>query len=148
MKKLLIIFILVAMAATSCSDDAMDENQSNQVSATIDSQVWEAEDTYTQKARGENGPLIIVGEGEGYTLELVLGQIDAVGTYEMGTIRSGRIKLGNTSYTTMDVPNAGTIEITRFENNNVEGTFSFDAQWLSAGNRLEVREGKFKVFYY
>ncbi len=148
MKKQLIIFCLLAVFSFACSDDSAEENKANFVSATIDSQSWKADDTYTQKARGENGPLIIVGEGKGYTLELVLGGINAPGTYEMGTTRSGRIKLGNTTYSTMDVPNAGIIEITRLDNNRVEGTFSFNAQWLSAGNRLEVKEGEFSVFYY
>lgn len=148
MKKQFIIFCLLAFVFISCADDAVDENQVNYISATIDSVEWKAGETYTQKARGENGPLIIVGEGEGYSMELALGGVDAPGIYTMGTTRSGRIKLGNTTYSTMDVPNAGTIEITRFEDNKVEGTFNFDAQWLSAGNRLEVREGKFKVFYY
>lgn len=148
MKKQILFFCVLATFFMACSDDAPEENQANFVSATIDSVSWKATETYTQKARGENGPLIIVGEGEDYTLELVLGGIDAPGIYEMGTTRSGRIKLGNTTYSTMDVDNAGTIEITRFENNKVEGTFSFDAQWLSAGNRLEIREGKFNVFYY
>lgn len=148
MKKQLIFFCLLAVFSFACSDDSMDKNQINFVSAVIDSESWAAEETYTQKARGENGPLTIVGEGEGYTLELVLGGVEGPGTYEMGTTRSGRIKLGNTTYSTMDVANAGTIEITRYEDNKVEGTFTFNAQWLSAGNRMEVRDGSFSVFYY
>lgn len=148
MKKSLIFFSLLALFFLGCSDDTIEKNRVNTISATIDSVQWKAEEVFTQKERGENGPLIIVGEGEGYHLELVLSGIETTGTYLLGANRSARIKLGTNTYSTMDVPNAGSIEITRFGNNQVEGTFTFDAQWLSAGNRLEVRKGNFKVFYY
>lgn len=148
MKKQLIFLSLFVTFFWGCSDDSLETKQVNTISATIDSVKWKADEVFTQKERGENGPLIIVGEGEDYTLELVLSGIETTGSYPLGASRSARITLGNTTYSTMDVSNAGSIEITRFANNQVEGTFTFDAQWLSAGNRLEVREGSFKVFYY
>lgn len=142
------LFLSLSVLAFSCSDDAAERNQVNNISAIIGNEHWESENTHTRKETGENGPLMIVGEGDGYTLELVLAGITETGEYSMGTKRNGSIHVGNTTYNTLDVQDAGTITITRYENNNVEGEFEFDAQWLSANNRIQVREGKFKIFYY
>lgn len=139
----------VALLFLSCQDDALTEaERANYVSAIIDSVEWEATETFTQKVEGENGPLTIVGEGKGYTLELVLGGITGPGEYPLGTNRTGRVKLGNNTYTTLDVQDAGQVTITRFKDNRVEGEFYFNAQWLSANNLLRVRDGKFSAFYY
>lgn len=146
--KNIILFLCLSLLALSCSDDAAEKNRVNKISAIIGGEHWESENTHTRKETGENGPLMIVGEGEGYTLELILTGITEPGEYVMGTNRNGTVKVGNTTYNTLDVQDAGTITITRYENNNVEGEFEFDAQWLSANNRVEVREGKFKIFYY
>lgn len=141
--------LFLALLFLSCTDDAAEKLEgASYVAATIDSLNWRAENTYALKTNGENGPLIIVGEGEEYTLELVLGGISEPGEYQMGANRSGRIKYGNNNYTTLDVQEAGKITITSYEENRVEGRFSFDAQWLSANNRLEVRNGDFKVTFY
>lgn len=141
--------ILLLLFFTSCKDDTLEDAEgANFVTATIDSLNWMASETYTQRVRGENGPLTIKGEGDAYTLELVLGGISEPGEYVLGINRTGRIKFGNNTYTTLDVQNAGTITITKFSENRVEGEFNFTAQWLSAGNQLQVRDGKFSVFYY
>lgn len=146
--KNLILFGFLILLSFSCSDDAAERNQVNNISANIGGEQWISENTHTRKETGENGPLMIVGEGDGYTLQLVLTGISAPGEYTMGTNRNGTIEVGNTTYNTLDVQDAGTITITRYEDNNVEGEFEFDAQWLSANNRIQVREGKFKIFYY
>lgn len=142
------LFFFLSLLVFSCSDDAVEKNQINKISAIIDNEPWESENTHTRKETGENGPLMIVGEGNGYTLELVLTGIEEPGEYTMGTNRNGSIHIGNTTYNTLDVQDAGTITILKYENNNVEGEFEFDAQWLSANNRVQVREGKFKIFYF
>lgn len=140
---------LAVLLFISCKDDALLEvEKENFVTATIDSMEWKATETYSQKATGENGPLMIVGEGDGYSLELILGGISEPGEYPLGINRTGRIKLGNNTYTTLDVQDPGNITITRYSDNRVEGEFHFNAQWLSANNKLEVRNGKFSVFYY
>lgn len=140
---------LIILFSASCKDDALTEAEAtNFVTATIDSLNWEATESYGQKVRGESGPLTIVGEGETYTLELVLGGISEPGEYPMGTNRTGRVKVGNNIYNTLDVQNAGSITITSFSENRVEGEFNFNAQFLSAKNQLKVRDGKFSVFYY
>lgn len=139
----------VALIFSSCQDDALTEaERANYFTATIDSVEWEATETFTQKVKGENGPLTVVGEGEDFSLELVLGGITEPGEYPMGTNRTGRVKLGNNTYTTLDVQDAGHITITRFQDNRVEGEFYFNAQWLSASNLLKIRNGKFSAFYY
>lgn len=141
--------VLLFLFFSSCKDDAFEDAEgTNFVTATIDSLNWEASETYSQRVRGENGPLTIRGEGDGYTLELVLGGITEPGEYALGINRTGRIKFGNNTYTTLDVQDAGTIIISSFTENRVEGEFNFKAQWLSAGNQLQVRDGKFSVFYY
>lgn len=146
--KNLILILFFAFLGLACSDESAEKNQVNRLSAIIDSEHWESEDTFTRKETGENGPLMIVGEGGDYTLELILTGITAPGEYVMGTNRNGSVQVGNTSYNTLDVQDAGIITITRYEDNNVEGEFEFDAQWLSANNRIEVRQGQFKIFYY
>lgn len=148
MKNILAIMLLL-LVLTSCKDDALEEAQAlNFITATIDSLSWNATETYSQRVRGENGPLTITGEGEGYVLELILGGITEAGEYPMSTNRTARIKYGNNTYNTLDVQDAGTIVITSFTENRVEGEFNFKAQWLSAGNQLVVKDGKFSVFYY
>lgn len=142
-------FLILALLFFSCTDDAAEKLEgASYVNATIDSVSWESTDTYALKTNGENGPLIIVGKGDKYTLELALGGISEPGEYQMGANRSGKIKYGNNNYTTLDVQEAGKIIITRYEENRVEGQFLFDAQWLSANSRLEVRNGDFKVTFY
>lgn len=143
-----LLFLPISLLLFSCSDDDVEKNQVNKISAIIGGELWESENTHTRKETGENGPLTIVGEDEEYTLELVLAGITEPGEYTMGTNRSGSVQVGNITYNTLDVQDAGTITIIRYENNNVEGEFEFDAQWLSANNRVQVREGKFKIFYY
>lgn len=143
-----IFFFLLALFSISCTDENADSNPTNTFSAQIGGEPWESTNTYTQKERGENGPLMIVGEGDGYTLELTLGGISETGEYTMGTSINGRVEFSNTTYSTLDVENAGKIVITHFDDNNVKGTFEFDAQWLSSSNRLEVRNGQFNVFYF
>lgn len=146
--KQFIYFFLLALLSLSCKDEEAESHQNNKMSALIGGTSWETADIQTQKERGENGPLIIMGEADGYTLELVLGGISETGEYAMGTSINGRVQMGNNTYSTLDVQNAGKILITHFDQNNVEGTFEFDAQWLSASNRIEVRQGKFKVFHF
>ena len=147
--KYFFLLCLSLLVFASCKDEVLSEAENpNFVLATIDSIEWEAAETFSQRERGENGPVIVTGEGEDYTLELVLGGITEPGEYLMGTNRTGRITLGNNTYTTLDVQNPGTITITRFKNNRIEGEFTFNAQWLSSSNLLEVRNGKFSVFYY
>ncbi|WP_017731745.1 DUF6252 family protein [Nafulsella turpanensis] len=136
------------LLGASCTDQAPGKGQVNVLTAEIDSIAWTPTKIYTQKAVGENGPLTIVGEGEGFTLKLILRGITAEGVYPLNASRHGEIKRGNTAYTTIDIQEAGSITVTLFEENKIEGEFSFDAQWLSANNRLQVREGKFSVFYY
>lgn len=143
-----ILLLLLVFLGFACSDDAAEKNQVNKISAMIGSDNWESEITNTRKETGENGPLMIMGEGNGYTLELILTGITEPGEYLMGTNRNAKVQVGNITYNTIDVQDAGTINITRYENNNVEGEFEFNAQWLSANNLIEVRQGKFKIFYY
>lgn len=148
MRNFIGVFLLF-LVFTGCKDDALEEAQEkNFFTATIDSVNWAATQTYSQRVRGENGPLTITGEGDGYTLELILGGITEPGVYPMGTNRTGRIKYGNNTYYTLDVKDAGEIVITNFSENRVEGEFNFKAQWLSAGNQLQVTNGKFSAFFY
>ena len=141
--------LLVIFFTLSCTDDSQDlANSSNTLSANIDSAGWVATEAFTQRSLNESGPITIVGSGDGYTMEIVLGGITEVGEYEMGTNRTGKIKYGNNTYTTLDVTNPGKIIISSFGNNRISGSFFFDAQWLSAGNKIHVTDGKFEVTYY
>ena len=147
--KNLLLLLLVGFFAISCSDDTQDAiNASNLLSANIDSAAWTATEAFTQRSLKEGGPITIVGSGDGYTMEIVLGGITEEGEYEMGTNRTGKIRFGNNTYTTLDVTDPGKIIITSFDSNRIKGSFFFDAQWLSASNKIQVTDGMFDVAYY
>ena len=139
---------LTVLFGVSCTDKAPGKEQADYLSAEIDSIEWVPEYIFTQKAVGENGPLTIVGEGEDLTLKLILRGISEEGVFPLNAGRNAEITIGNTTYSSLDIQDAGSITITQFGEDRVEGEFSFDAQWLSASKRLHVREGKFSVFYY
>jgi hypothetical protein len=131
----------------SCEDNAIDEALSdNFISAQLNGQVWKAESVSTQKSAGENGPLLLIGEGAGYEMKLEMRGITATGEYPMGLSRVGRVIVGNIEYSSLDVDQPGTILITRFDEHLIEGEFAFTAQWLSANNTMQVDNGKFKAF--
>lgn len=143
-----VLSLLMLLSGVACNDEAPGKNEKDFLSAVIDSAEWVPEKIYTQRTVGENAPLTIIGEGEELSMKLILRGITGEGEYALNAARSAEITIGKTVYTSLDIQDAGSITITRFEEDIVEGEFSFDAQWLSASKRLHVREGKFSVFYY
>lgn len=147
--KYFFIFLSLGLLNFSCADGLKEAAKSpNTFSARIDSLHWTSSSAYTHRSLNEGGPLTILGTGDGYTIEIVLGGITETGEYEMGTSRIGKIKYGNYTYSTLDVPNAGNITISSFSENRIIGEFYFDAQWLNANNKLKLTDGKFDVSYY
>ncbi len=144
-----ILILLLGFFSLACTDDLREAaKSSNSISARIDSVAWNSASGYSQRSLNEDGPLTIIGTGDGYTIEIVLGDIHEPGEYDMGTSRTGKIKSGNYTYSTLDVQNAGKIVVSSLSDNRIVGSFYFDAQWLSANNRIQVSEGKFDMLYY
>lgn len=138
---------LFMLVFTGCKDDDIEEAlRDNFISATVNGSAWQAEEITTQKSVGENGPLILIGQGDNITLKIEMRGINGVGEYPMGLTRVGRVTVGNTEYSTLDVDNPGIISITRYEDHLVEGEFHFTAHWLSANNSMRIENGKFKAF--
>lgn len=130
-----------------CKDDDIEEAlRDNFISASINGVAWQAEEITTQKSVGENGPLILAGKGDDISLKIEMQGISEVGEYPMGITRVGRVMVGTTEYSTLDVENPGMITITRYDEHLIEGQFHFTAHWLSANNSMQVENGKFKAF--
>ena len=147
--RVLSLLILAVFCIFSCTDDDVEKAlKQSQMSADINGKAWSSETTYVQEPGNETGPMKVVGENSDYRIEIFLGNINGPGTYSFGTMRSANVQEGGSTYSTIDIPDAGSVTILKMDDYLIEGSFHFDAQWLSSNKKVKVTNGAFKAFKY
>lgn len=160
MKKFLFTLVC-ALALLSCKDDDSNDSGSNAAAfmkAKVDGQVLDVTGTGTPTdTRGttsvyqeSNNTFYLYGNNSDILLAIAIDEFtNATGTFTLGDVKTGRI--GNyTDNTDPENPveyysTSGTLTITKFDGETVEGTFSYKAYSNERKEEVSVVDGQFRV---
>jgi len=160
-KRIFIAVLLLSLFAPGCGDDDDPSGPgpaTNEMSANVDGQSWQADQSAITVQGNANSPFLgtlsIAGTELGGTNEnitLVLSFVSGPGTYPLGVNiltnagGTGAYTQAPSTFITTLTGEAGVVTITTRTNTRIAGTFSFEATEISGPGTVNVTNGKFDI---
>jgi len=139
---------ITLLAACGKDNDAIDKN--SKFGCTLDGNSYEAGGLFAYATKFDSDNTIaIYGLQENDTdnsLYIIIPDEGTTKTYQLGLDKEGNgfAVLSKGTFVTSLEDGSGEIQITKVDDKDIEGTFSFTA-YDGSGNKVEVTSGEFKV---
>lgn len=140
-----LLFCAVLLVACDSNDSSDEDFATGTMEADLDGTAWQATNANANRisAAGISTLTIAGATVDADALSLALVNVTEAGTYDLGSGNTGSFTRQG-DFRSVFTSTSGTVTISSINDEEVEGTFSFEAQDTS-GNTLSVTNGRFKA---